>query len=118
MSTILVREYIETGFSLDDAEKLNEQIEAALSQSKETDIITLDFNGVRFFTTQFFNNAIGKYVLEMGPDAFNARFEFIHLSDIGQATFQRSYDNAVSYFDLPPEKRLAQDDIIDQIEDV
>lgn len=117
MNTILVRDYIETGFSLDDAEKLNERIEAALSHSSGNDIITIDFNGVKFFTTQFFNNSIGKYVLQMSPSVFDTRFEVIHLSEIGQATFQRSYENAVSYFNLPPEKRLAQDNIIDQFED-
>ena len=117
MYIILARDYIETGFSLDDANQLVCSIDAALAATSGKEKITIDFTGVKFFTTQFFNNSIGRYVLQMSPDGFNSQFEIINLSEVGQATFQHSYDNAVSYFNLPPDKRLEQDNIIAQTED-
>ena len=54
----------------------------------------------------------------MSPKIFDEKFEIVNLTDVGQATFRHSYDNAVSYYNLPPDKRLAQDNIINQIEDL
>lgn len=118
MSIILARNHIETGFSMDDARLLKDYIDAVKVSSPENEKIIIDFEGVKFFTTQFFNSSIGKYVLEIGPSEFESKFEIINLSEVGQATFKHSYENAVSYFHLPPEKRLQQDDIVNQTEDV
>lgn len=117
MNTIFAQNYIESGFSLDDSNKLVNCINDALKTS-DNEKIVIDFSGVKFFTTQFFNNSLGKYIIQMSPKIFDEKFEIVNLTDVGQATFRHSYDNAVSYYKLPPDKRLAQDNIINQIEDL
>lgn len=117
MYTISAKNLIQTGFSIDDAKQLVNEIEKALLQTSDDEKIVIDFTDVKFFTTQFFNNSVGKYVLKMSPCKFNKKFEIKNLSSVGQSTFQHSYDNAVSYYKLPPDKRLEQDEIIDQSEE-
>lgn len=91
---IKVNEYIKTAFSIEDANILNPIIEKEILNN---DIIILDFTGIRFFTTLFFNNAISKYIIKLGPDEVNRRFHLIGLSEIGHDAYQISYDNACDY---------------------
>jgi hypothetical protein len=116
METIIAKEIIETGFSIDDAQKMYERIDEIIKSNPSAEIV-IDFDKVKFFTTQFFNNCISKYVLTMGPEEFSKRFNIIRLSEAGQSTFKHSFDNAVSYFNLPVEKRLEQNQIVDQNEE-
>lgn len=119
MEKILVHELIKTGFSLDEAQKLFEQIDKKVkAHSNLKEKIIIDFNGVKFFTTQFFNNSISKYILTMGPEEFKKIFEIINLSDAGQSTYQHSFENAVSYYNLPAEKRIEQNKIVDENEEL
>ena len=117
MIKIFANNYIETGFSVEDAENLERAIKAVYSSSQK-EKIEIDFSGVKFFTTQFFNNSIGKFILTLSPEIFDSIFTIVNLSEAGQATFLHSYDNAVSYYNLPPEKRLLQDEIINQDEEL
>jgi hypothetical protein len=118
MEVVIANKLIETGFTLDYARKLFEHIDEKITAHPGPDEkFVIDFDEVKFFTTQFFNNSISKYVLTMGPEEFEKKFSVINLSEAGQSTYKHSFDNAVSYFKLPAEKRLEQDRIVNQCED-
>jgi hypothetical protein len=105
---ILAKDYIQTGFSIEDADRLDSAIKKEIDSTEK---IIIDFDGITFFTTLFFNNALTKYVLQLTPEKYNQKFEIINLSDVGEITYAHSYDNAVEYFNLPPEKRQIQEQI-------
>lgn len=106
---ILARDYIQTGFSIDDAEKLDTAITTEIGNDET---VIIDFDGVTYFTTLFFNNALAKYVLELTPEKYDQKFKIINLSEVGETTYKHSYDNAVEYYKLPPEEREIQSKII------
>lgn len=72
---IFAKDYITTGFSIDDVKKIENVISPLIKQSGK---IEIDFEGVRIFTTLFFNNAFTKYVLELGPAAYADKISIIN----------------------------------------
>ena len=106
---ILAKNYVQTGFSIEDAEKLDVAISKEINSSEK---IVVDFSGITFFTTLFFNNALAKYVLQLTPEKYNEKFEIVNLSEVGEITYKHSYYNALEYYNLPPEKREVQEQII------
>lgn len=91
---IKVADYIQTAFSMEDAAALTPIIDAEL---KENSKIILDFSNIKFFTTLFFNNAITKYVLSLGPDEYKKKFKLANLSKVGKETYKYSFENAMLY---------------------
>ena len=73
---IQVNQYIKTAFSAEDAANLLKEIQPLVDAGEK---IVLDFSEIKLFTTLFFNNALAKYVLEMGPEAYSHRFEVKNL---------------------------------------
>lgn len=108
---ILVSSYIQTAFSMDDAMKLVPVIEEELAKEEN---IQLDFSDVKFFTTLFFNNAITRYVLSLGPQKYRDTFKLFNLSDVGMSTYEHSLDNALSFFELSDDKKQEAEKIISQ----
>jgi hypothetical protein len=91
---ICVKQYVTTCFSFEDANKLQAEIQRQINSS---DIIEIDFSDIKIFTTLFFNNALTKYVVELGPKKYHDKFNLINLSELGQVTYQYSLDNACDY---------------------
>lgn len=112
---ICAKEYITTGFSIDDANKLEYAIQKQLSSS---DKITIDFSDIKIFTTLFFNNALTKYVMQLGPDKYKQKFEITNLSEIGNVTYEHSLENAMNYYNLSEDERNAQDNIISDVDNM
>ena len=108
---IKVADYIQTAFSMEDAAALTPIIDAEL---KENSKIILDFSNIKFFTTLFFNNAITKYVLSLGPDEYKKRFNLINLSEVGKTTYEHSLTNANSYYELSDKKKKKAEWIISE----
>lgn len=106
---ILARNYIQTGFSADDAEKLDTVIRPLFDKHER---ITIDFEGIKIFTTLFFNTALAKYVMDIGPVEYEKLFELKNLSDVGEVTYKHSLDNAKSYYEMTEEQRKKQDEIL------
>lgn len=103
-------EYIKTGFSADDAAKLNDVIQPLFEQGVK---VVVDFTGISIFTTLFFNNVFAKYILKIGPEQYERSFEIQNLSDLGQTTYQHSYDNAVNYYGLSDGAKETQNEIVE-----
>ncbi len=93
---IQVNQYIQTAFSAEDAENLLKVIQPLFATDEK---IVLDFSGIKLFTTLFFNNALARYVLELGPEAYRHRFEVKNLSKVGETTYLHSMDNAKEYYE-------------------
>jgi len=106
---ILAKNYIETGFSADDAGKLDVIIKPLFDKREQ---IIIDFEGIRIFTTLFFNTALAKYVMEIGPDKYEGLFELKNLSEVGEVTYQHSLDNAKNYYSMTEDQRMKQDEIL------
>ena len=103
-------EYIKTGFSADDAAKLNEVIQPIFDKGEK---VIVDFSGITIFTTLFFNNVFAKYILKIGPSQYGTVFEVVNLSELGKTTYQHSYDNAVNYYGMSEGAKKAQDGIVE-----
>lgn len=99
---VRVSDYIKNAFSMEDASRIAPHIEEELQKS---DRVILDFDGIRFFTTLFFNNAVTKYVVSLGIDEYKRRFSIVNLSEVGKTTYAHSLSNAVSYSKLSEEQR-------------
>lgn len=106
---IKVASYIKNAFSMNDVNLLAPAIEAALHKG---DSVVLDFTGVKYYTTLFFNNAITKYVVSLGLEKYQEMFKLINLSDVGKTTYEHSLTNAISYYETPLEKRSETAQII------
>jgi len=111
---IQVNQYIKTGFSADDAKTLLQAIQPIVDGGEK---VVLDFSEIKIFTTLFFNNALAKFVVELGPDEFNKKFEVKNLSEIGQTTYQHSMDNAKDYYKISAKAQADQADILSDFEE-
>ena len=105
--------FIKTGFSADDATELDKVINPLFEQGEK---IVVDFEGIKIFTTLFFNNVFAKYILKSGPDKYQDCFTLDNLSELGQTTYQHSFDNAVNYYRLSDAGKKAQDTIVEDPE--
>lgn len=111
---IKASQYIQTGFSADDAEKLLSVIQPIIEKREK---VNLDFSEIRIFTTLFFNNALAKFLVEFGPEKYSEMFEVNNLSDVGQSTYQHSIENAKEYYKMSKEQRKEQEGILTDIDD-
>lgn len=110
---ISAKKYIKMGFSVDDAEKLDEILKPLIDKREN---IVIDFEGVKFFTTLFFNMALSKYVLELGLEDYDKLIEVQNLSDVGKVTYKHSIDNAKEYYAMSEEQRKNHDKIVSEFE--
>lgn len=92
---IHAKNYITTGFSIEDANKLENEIQKQLDSSET---IEIDFSGIKIFTALFFNNALTKYVMRFGPELYYKKFHLINLSKLGTTTYRHSLQNACNYY--------------------
>jgi len=95
MTTIKVADFIDSGFSAEDAEKLTPSINAACSSGSE---FIVDFADVQYFTTLFFSTAITRLVGELGEEEYQRRLRVINLSESGAETYNHALEYAIQYF--------------------
>lgn len=107
-------EFIKTGFSADDALTIGCVIEKVFEQGEQ---VVVDFSGITIFTTLFFNNAFTKYILKLGPEEYKLKFELKNLSELGETTYQHSFDNAVNYFNMSDDAKKIHNEVIEDTEE-
>ena len=95
---IIISELIQNGLTENNGLILREKIEILLRELLEEDIIILNFKNISLFATPFFNSSIGYLVLNLGPEKFNRIFKLEEISELGQSTYQHSYENAVEMY--------------------
>ena len=57
--------------------------------------ILLDFAGINKYTTLFFNFSTGYFIGKIGKENYDKLVELENLSNLGQSTYQNSYNNAI-----------------------
>ena len=92
MITIKVKDICQFAMFEQDGINLREKIQNALSTG---DTILLDFDGISFFTTMFFNASVGWLVLNKGPEMVKKKITKINLNELGKTTWEHSYNNAI-----------------------
>ena len=111
---IRASEYIKTGFSANDAACLGTIIEPMVGKGEK---IEIDFSNIKIFTTLFFNIALTKYIVQFGPKKYEEMFDVLNLSDVGQSTYQHSFDNAVEYYKLSAAQQSEQTAILSDFDE-
>ena len=107
-------DFIKTGFSADDATKLDAVIQPLVKNGER---IIVDFKDITIFTTLFFNNVFAKYILQIGPDAYKQMFELKNLSELGETTYQHSFENAVNYFNMSDDAKKIHDAVTENTDE-
>lgn len=92
MNVIKVADVIENAFSSNQAEKLKEEIQKYLDENRE---VCLDFNGIDKFTTLFFNFSTGYFISKLGKEKYNQLVTLKNLTNLGESTYNNSYQNAI-----------------------
>lgn len=92
MNKIKVMDFIPNAFSSEQALILKRKIEEALKEEEE---IQIDFTGINKYTTLFFNFSTGYFINKLGRKEYDSRIKVKNLTQLGESTYQNSYDNAV-----------------------
>ena len=95
---IIISELIQNGLTENNGLILRKKIELLLKELSADDTIMLDFKDISLFATPFFNASIGYLVLNLGPEKFNKIFKLEQISELGQSTYQHSYENAIEIY--------------------
>ena len=116
MITIRANDFIESGFSADDAKLMARPIDAI----KDSDTkIVIDFSDVQYFTTLFFSSALTHLIGILGKEEYMRRLEVTNLSESGEETYRHALDYAIEYYEKTQEERENASEIIDSVmEDV
>jgi len=102
MTVIKALDYIESGFSAEDAMLLSPLIDNAKNSDEG---FAVDFYGVQYFTTLFFSSALTRLVGEMGIDDYNRRVHVYNLSESGAETYNHALNYAKEYYEKTQEER-------------
>jgi len=109
MRTINVADFLQSAFSNDQAEMLKDKIQDEL---KNDDKIILDFKGITKFTTLFFNFSTGYFLSTLGREKYDHIFQVINLNELGQSTYNHSYNNCIR------DEKSGDTDIMTKIMDI
>ncbi|MBQ6005613.1 MAG: STAS-like domain-containing protein [Selenomonadaceae bacterium] len=115
VKTIVVRDYINSGFTQDDAEKISDILKAGLPKLSEGDAISFDFSNVKFFTTLFFNFAFTSLLKEMPFEEYSKKIILENLSEVGKRAYEHSLENAKRFVAMSKEERETREQIIAEI---
>ncbi len=111
---IKVISYTDTGFSASDADSVEKVIKPLLEKQEK---IVLDFTGIKTFTALFFNNLLGKYLIQFGPEKYDDLVQVKNLSEFGEVAYKRSLQNANDYYKRSEEQRREYDEIVQDTSD-
>ncbi len=106
MNTIIVNQITSFAMLDTDGAQLKDQIVSEWNNGQ--DQVVLDFTDVTLFATMFFNASIGRLILEYGPEYVTQHLSYVNLSDLGIASWQRSFDNAVAIRNDPEYRRALE----------
>ena len=115
---IQISNFTKSGFSMQDAQTVAKVIDQELNTLADSDSILLDFTGVKFYTTLFFNTALSRLLGDMPLDEYRRRIHIIGLTEVGQNAYKHSLANAIDYYRMTPDQRKQQQqDMVDFLDD-
>ncbi len=102
---IQVANYTKNGFSIQDANIVASLVDKELADIGDDDTLILDFTGVKFFTTLFFNTSLSRLLENMSEEEYNKKINVVGLTDVGVDAYKHSISNAVDYYSMTEEQR-------------
>lgn len=105
-----LREHIKEAATKQSGEWLRAKLEECIS-SGNNDSVTIDFDGIDKFSSQFFNNSFSALVIKYKGSNFLSKFNKINLSETGEFLFQSSISNALMLLENI-DKREAMSEIV------
>jgi len=109
----IVRETVgEDAITLDDGQKIHEQIKPELLTGHE---VELDFDGVTVFASPFFNAAVGQLLKDLKAEDLNRLLRVQNLNPTGYDVLRRVIDNAKKYYASSPSYREVQAKVLEQL---
>lgn len=100
----------ENCITLEDGQKVYDAIHPALVAGQDVEV---DFAGVQFFASPFFNAAIGQLLRDLKPDLLNSHLKISNLVPTGMEILKRVIANARQYYS-DEKSRKAIDEALDQ----
>jgi hypothetical protein len=86
----------EFAIDMDNGQRLYDRLVKALRES--TDVVELDFEGVKVYATPFLNSAIGQLLRIFKAEELRSRLEFKNMADHGLSSVKRVVDSAKEYY--------------------
>lgn len=112
MRKYLIRNFVdESAMTLEDGQPVYERVHADL---KEGATVELDFSGVCYFASPFFNVAIGQLFRDFSSDELNRQLSIVNLSPVGRNALERVIKNSKPSSRTEATQKIV-DDIINQV---
>ena len=93
--TIKAINFIETGFSREDADALYPYIELIIATG---DSVTVDFDEVRFFTHTFFSQTLTRFIGTLGEEEYRRRIQVDNLTESGASLYDTALEYAIEFY--------------------
>lgn len=100
----------ENCITLDDGQKVYEQIHPRLKDSQP---VELNFSGISVFASPFFNTAIGQLLRDIKADDLNRLLSVTNISPVGRDVLKRVIENSKAYY-TDENLRKALDEILSE----
>lgn len=107
---IKLREHLKEAATKQSGEWLRTKLEEYIA-SGNIEPITIDFNNIDKFSSQFFNNSFSALVIKYKGSNFLSRFNRVNLSETGEFLYQSSINNALMLLENI-DKREAMSEIV------
>lgn len=95
MNTIIIKDLFSTALSEANGITLRQKIEEVIPNLKEEELIYIDFQDIRLYASPFFNACISYLVEKYTPNFVEKKLQLNNMTDLGQKTYDRSYNNAL-----------------------
>ncbi|WP_441002637.1 STAS-like domain-containing protein [Pseudocolwellia agarivorans] len=82
-----------------------EKLHTAIKQNIDSRKITIDFSGVEFYASPFFNTAIAPFLEIYDLENLQANLSFINLSPVGKNLLNQVIHNAIDFYSKSQDDR-------------
>lgn len=94
----------EHAISMQSGQILYSNLQESFGKDKK---VQIDFEGVKFFASPFFNASIGYLLKDMDVAQLKDRVEIINLSDVGRSLLNLVIANAINFYKNKGESNLS-----------
>ncbi|MCJ8349188.1 STAS-like domain-containing protein [Moritella sp.] len=98
-----------TAVSRESGLKLKSAIDDLLSQGN---IVEIDFEGIQFYASPFFNTVIAPYLGKMSLGEMKERFIFHNLTPVGRNLLNQVIHNAIDFYSKSEEEQKRIEDSV------
>ena len=92
MAIIKVNEFLDTALDMEDAEILKGRI---MTYIKSNESVLLDFKGVTYFTSLFFNTSLCSILFKIGQEKYDNLVTVFNLPDYAKDFYEDCYKDTI-----------------------